>query len=408
MGRMDRRNSAHVTAVVGGVNHGFRGPAVWPRPHTDRTDGAAGQPPAARAAAAHQSRCRQARLRYSLARVTSGGVVPRVPNRLRGCWTSIGGTVFTTGDNVYPTGTAKEFRECYDPSWGRHKSHTRPVPGNHEYEGAGPGPYFDYFGAAAGPPGLGYDSFPLGDWHAIALNSAISVNDGSAQAQWLRSDLAASRGTCTIAYWHHPLFTSGPNGNQGQMRDFWRILYDAGVDVIVNGHDHLYERFAPQNPDGGRDDARGIREFIVGTGGAIPYKFVTTSANSEARIGNTYGVLKFTLQTGHYQWEFIPVSGAERLRNRLVSLRPAQVWYSFALWLKPSNFAATETRRPGIWSSPPAVPARASWSSRNGGASMPESRRWPIASAPPVLWRSRRISITVSSPDTPRWTRPRS
>jgi hypothetical protein len=222
----------------------------------------------------------------------------------------VGGTVFTTGDNAYHTGTAKEFRECYDPSWGRHKSHTRPVPGNHEYEGAGPGPYFDYFGAAAGPPGLGYYSFPLGDWHAIALNSAVSVNDGSAQAQWLRADLAASRGTCTIAYWHHPLFTSGPNGNQGQMRDFWRILYEAGVDVIVNGHDHLYERFAPQNPDGGRDDARGIREFIVGTGGAIPYKFVTASPNSEARIGDTYGVLKFTLQTGHYQWEFIPVSGA--------------------------------------------------------------------------------------------------
>jgi hypothetical protein len=222
---------------------------------------------------------------------------------------SLGGTVFTAGDNAYFTGTAKEFRDCYDPSWGRLRGRTRPVPGNHEYEGAGPGPYFDYFGPAAGPSGLGYYSFPLGDWHAIALNSSIGVDDGSAQAQWLRSDLAASNSKCTIAYWHYPLFTSGPNGNQGQMRDFWRILYSAGVDLIVNGHDHLYERFAPQNPDGGRDDVRGIREFIVGTGGASPYHFVTTSANSEARISDTYGVLKLTLQSGSYQWEFIPVSG---------------------------------------------------------------------------------------------------
>jgi hypothetical protein len=223
---------------------------------------------------------------------------------------SIGGTVFTAGDNAYFTGTAKEFRDCYDPSWGRVKGRTRPVPGNHEYEGAGPGPYFDYFGPVAGPPGLGYYSFPLGDWHAIALNSSIGVDDGSAQAQWLRSDLAASNGKCTIAYWHYPLFSSGPNGNQGQMRNFWRILYGAGVDVIVNGHDHLYERFAPQNPDGGRDDLRGMREFIVGTGGASLYNFVTTSANSEARISNTYGVLKLTLLSGSYQWEFIPVSGS--------------------------------------------------------------------------------------------------
>lgn len=221
----------------------------------------------------------------------------------------IGGTVFTTGDNAYFTGSAKEFKECYDPSWGRHKNNTRPVPGNHEYEGAGPGPYFDYFGAAAGPRGLGYYSFQLGDWHAVALNSAISVSDGTAQAQWLRSDLAASRSKCTIAYWHHPLFSSGPNGNQNQMGDFWRILYDADVDVIVNGHDHLYERFAPQNPYGARDDARGIREFIVGTGGARPYDFVTTSPNSEARVTNTYGVLKFTLESGNYRWEFLSVSG---------------------------------------------------------------------------------------------------
>lgn len=228
---------------------------------------------------------------------------------------TIGGTVFAVGDLAYFSGTRKEFLDCYDPSWGRHKSRTRPVPGNHEYVTTGASPYFDYFGALAGPSGLGYYSFELGEWHAIALNSLLPVNDGSAQAQWLRMDLAASHSKCTIAYWHYPLFTSGPNGSQTQMRDVWRILYGADVDIVVNGHDHLYERFAPQSPDGGRDDARGIREFIVGTGGASPYNFVTASANSEARISNTYGVLKLTLQSGSYQWEFIPVSGQSDFGN---------------------------------------------------------------------------------------------
>ena len=228
---------------------------------------------------------------------------------------TIGGTVFAVGDLAYFSGTRKEFLDCYDPSWGRHKSRTRPVPGNHEYVTTGASPYFDYFGALAGPSGLGYYSFELGEWHAIALNSLLPVNDGSAQAQSLRMDLAASHSKCTIAYWHYPLFTSGPNGSQMQMRDVWRILYGADVDIVVNGHDHLYERFAPQSPDGGRDDARGIREFIVGTGGASPYNFVTASANSEARISNTYGVLKLTLQSGSYQWEFIPVSGQSDFGN---------------------------------------------------------------------------------------------
>jgi len=222
-----------------------------------------------------------------------------------------GGTVFTTGDNAYLDGTRENFRDCNDPSWGRPaiKSRTRPVPGNHEYQMPGAAPYFEYFGLAAGPP-FGYYSFPLGDWHAVALNSLIDVRAGSPQAQWLRADLAEHPARCTIAYWHYPLFSSGPNGNQTQMRDLWRILFDAGVDVVVNGHDHLYERFAPQNPDGGRDDARGIREFIIGTGGASLYSFVATQANSEAQRTGIFGVLKFTLQSGSYQWDFIPVSGA--------------------------------------------------------------------------------------------------
>jgi hypothetical protein len=221
----------------------------------------------------------------------------------------IGGTVFTAGDNAYLQGTAQEFRDCYDPTWGRQKSRTRPAPGNHEYVSPGAAPYFAYFGALAGPSGLGYYSFDLGAWHAISLNSNVAVNQGSAQGQWLRADLASSQSKCTIAYWHHPLFTSGPNGVNPEMREFWRMLYAAGVDIIVSGHDHLYERFAPQDPDGVPDPVRGIRQFTVGTGGAGLYDVVRIAANSEERI-KAFGVLKLTLSAETYQWEFIAVSRA--------------------------------------------------------------------------------------------------
>ena len=225
---------------------------------------------------------------------------------------NIGGTVFTLGDNAYLSGTAREFRDCYDPTWGRHKSRTRPVPGNHEYETPGAAPYFDYFGPNAGPPGLGYYSFDIGAWHAIALNSnppQVPVGINSAQGAWLRADLAANSSRCTLAYWHHPLFTSGPNGNSLEMRGFWRLLYDAGADVILVGHDHLYERFAPQDPDGRFDPQRGIREFVVGTGGAMFYQIVNLQPNSEARVTEVFGVLKLVLESDSYQWEFVTTSG---------------------------------------------------------------------------------------------------
>ena len=222
---------------------------------------------------------------------------------------TIGGQVFTLGDNAYYSGTRQEFRDCYDPTWGRLKSRTRPVPGNHEYESVGAAPYFEYFGASAGPSGLGYYSFELGDfWHAIALNSNIPVDSGSAQAQWLLGDLAASRARCTVAYWHHPLFSSGPHGDQVQMRDVWRVLYSFGADIVLAGHEHLYERFAPQDPDGRADPERGIRQFVAGTGGAPLFQFVRVRSNSEARI-STFGVLKLTLNADAYQWEFVPASG---------------------------------------------------------------------------------------------------
>ena len=223
----------------------------------------------------------------------------------------IGGTVFALGDNAYFGGTAREYRDCYDTTWGSEKFRTRPVLGNHEYEGGNAGgPYFDYFGVSnAGFPGQGYYSFSLGpNWHAIALNSNIPMSESSAQSQWLRAELAANPTKCTVAFWHHPLFTSAQNGPQVFTRDFWRILYDAGADVVLVGHDHVYERFAPQDATGRLDPARGIREFVVGTGGAMLYNFVTVAPNSERRI-RAYGVLKLTLESESYQWQFIQTDG---------------------------------------------------------------------------------------------------
>jgi hypothetical protein len=221
----------------------------------------------------------------------------------------IGGTIFTLGDNAYPSGSAQNFRDCYDPAWGRYKGRTFPVPGNHEYEQSGAAPYFAYFGGQAGTPGVGYYSLPLGAWHAIALNSNVAVGASSPQGQWLRADLTMFPAKCTLAYWHHPLFTSGQNGPSEEMRDFWRILYEFNADLVLAGHDHLYERFGPQDPDGRPDPARGIREFVVGTGGAPSYPFRSIRPNSEKQLTPVFGVLKLTLHSESYQWEFVTASG---------------------------------------------------------------------------------------------------
>ena len=221
----------------------------------------------------------------------------------------IGGLIFTLGDNAYFHGSRAEYRDCYDTTWGRHKGKTFPVPGNHEYESPGAAPYYEYFGElASGPLGDGYYSFEVGDWHVVALNSNVAVGSTSPQAAWLRSDLESSRARCTLAYWHHPLFTSGPNGDTQSMREFWRILYDARAEIVLSAHDHMYERFGPQDPDGRADAARGIRQFIVGTGGAFLRQPVTLHPNSENRI-ISFGVLKLTLSSDRYQWEFVPVAG---------------------------------------------------------------------------------------------------
>ena len=214
---------------------------------------------------------------------------------------SIPGTIFTTGDNAYEYGTAEEFATCYDPSWGRHKDRTRPSPGNHDYRTNSGGPYYDYFGAAAGEPSKGYYSYDLGQWHIIVLNSNCSdiggCEAGSPQELWLRQDLAANPTICTLAYWHHPLFNSGKHGNRTSMKGFWQALDDYGADVVLAGHAHHYERFSPQDPNGRADPVNGIREFIVGTGGKNHFAIEQILPNSEVANDDTFGVLKLTLHS---------------------------------------------------------------------------------------------------------------
>ncbi|NJD28083.1 MAG: alkaline phosphatase, partial [Chloroflexi bacterium] len=226
---------------------------------------------------------------------------------------AIEGTVFTTGDNAYDSGTTSEFANCYDPGWGRHRSRTRPSPGNHDYKTAGAAAYFDYFGERAGDPATGYYAYDLGSWRIYALNSncaAIGGCDaGSAQEQWLRADLAAHPTACVLAYWHHPLFSSGEHGNNPVVRPLFRALHDAGAEIVLTGHDHTYERFAPQAPNGDADSVGGVVEFVVGTGGKSHYGFPTVRPNSLVRNGNTYGVLTLTLGDGAYAFEFVPVAG---------------------------------------------------------------------------------------------------
>ena len=225
----------------------------------------------------------------------------------------IPGTVMVSGDLAYPDGSKENF-ECYDKTWGRVKSRTRPSPGNHEFHAAGATPYFDYFGTAAGDAKNGYYSYELGTWHIIVLNSECvevgGCDAGSRQEKWLRADLAAHPVACTLAYWHKPLFSSGgAHGNDPEIKPLWQALYDANADVVVNGHDHDYERFAPQTPDGGSQAARGIREFVAGTGGKSHRPFGPAKPNSEVRDATAFGVLKLTLKPGAYDWQFIPEAG---------------------------------------------------------------------------------------------------
>ena len=224
----------------------------------------------------------------------------------------IPGIVFTAGDNAYEEGTAEEYANCYGPSWGRHKNRTYPATGNHEYHSPDAAPHFEYFGAAAGDPDKGYYSYEAGAWKVIVLNSnagRVPVGEGSQQEQWLRDELAASDHACTLAYWHHPRFSSGVYGDDARFDAFWQALYEHGAELVVVGHEHHYERLAPLNPAGELDPEDGIRQIIAGTGGRYLRPTGVPRTGSELRNSETFGVLKLTLRYDSYDWEFVPVAG---------------------------------------------------------------------------------------------------
>ena len=222
------------------------------------------------------------------------------------------GTVFAAGDLAYPEGTAEQFTNCYDPAWGRQKSRTRPAPGNHEYNSPNAAPYFAYFGPNAGTPGLGYYSYRSGAWQVYSLNSNIEGTRAAAEIQWLRGELAARPSACSVAYFHHPRYSSGPHGltaPNSVVPDLWKELYNAGAEIIISAHEHFYERFAPQTPDGFGDSDYGIRQFVVGTGGASLAPALRRVANSEVLL-TTHGILRLTLEPLSYKWEFLSAESA--------------------------------------------------------------------------------------------------
>ncbi len=228
---------------------------------------------------------------------------------------AIPGTVATLGDAVYDVGTADAFGRCYAPSWGRFVARTRPAPGNHEYADPGAAGYFAYFGRRAGPTRNGWYAYDLGDWRIYALNSNCAAIGGCAtsspQVRWLRRDLATHRRPCALAYWHHARFSSGLHGSDPVMDTVSRILHAGGADVVLSGHDHLYERFAPQSPSGLRTTpALGMRPFVVGTGGRSHYPVRTRLPASQRVSTSDFGVLQLTLRPRSYTWRFVPVAGS--------------------------------------------------------------------------------------------------
>lgn len=230
----------------------------------------------------------------------------------------IPGTVFAAGDLAYNGGTWEEFQNCFEPTWGKFKDRTKPAAGNHEYNGSGASGYFRYWGDLAGDPKKGYYSYDLGAWHVVVLNTNCAVSalggcgEGSPEEVWLREDLAAHGDSCIVAYGHHSLFSSGilaTHAMHTELRAFWKDLYRAHADLILAGHEHSYERFAPQNPDGQLDEENGIRQFVVGTGGKSHTPLGFATPNSEVRNSDTFGVLKLTLSEKSYKWEFVPQAG---------------------------------------------------------------------------------------------------
>jgi len=217
--------------------------------------------------------------------------------------------VLTLGNNTYPVGTPEEFNQCYDATWGKFLARTLPSPGNHDYAmplGQG---YYNYFGDQAGPGRRGYYSNNVGNWHIVSLNSNLKDEQFQAQLKWLQDDLRNNKRACTLAFWHHPLYSSGGRGNNAVMQQAWKILQDAKAELVLSAHDNDYERFAPQDANGQRDDNNGLREFVAGTGGARLTSMLLTKPNSEVRDNSSLGVLKLTLNEKSYDWEFLPVPG---------------------------------------------------------------------------------------------------
>jgi acid phosphatase type 7 len=226
-------------------------------------------------------------------------------------------TVLPLGDNAYENGAPLDYANCYNPAWGPFLNRTKPVPGNHDYLTPGAAGYFGYFGAAAGTPGKGYYSYNLGSWHLIAINSSCGdaggCGSGSPQEKWLRADLAANKSMCTLAYWHHPYYSSPATGGTGAtpgMATIFEDLYKAGAEIVLSGHVHAYERFAPQNDFAGVDSARGVVQFVVGTGGSnFTPLLQPAAANLLVSEDTVFGVLKLTLHPTSYTYQFIPISG---------------------------------------------------------------------------------------------------
>ncbi len=230
----------------------------------------------------------------------------------------IPGTVFAAGDLAYEKGSAEDFKNCYDPAWGQFKDRTKPALGNHEYVDHTASGYFQYWGAQAGPSGKGYYSYELGAWHIVVLNTNCRARElggcgeGSPQEAWLKEDLAKHPSACMLAYGHHALFSSGvfkKHAVHPELKHLWEDLYAAHADLVLAGHEHSYERFAPQDPEGRADPANGIREIVAGTGGRSHDLLGLPTTNSEVRDWDTFGVLKLTLSAGKYAWEFIPEEG---------------------------------------------------------------------------------------------------
>lgn len=332
----------------------------------------------------------------------------------------IPGTVFSAGDNSQDSGAYEQYLNCFDPTWGRHKDRMRPAPGNHDSMTPGAAGYYRYFGAAAGEPGKGYYSYDLGNWHIVALNSNCydvgGCGAGSAEERWLRADLAASAKPCTAAYWHHPVFTSSMHTDGYQAKPLFKALYDFGAEIVMNGHNHVYERFAPMNPDGAVDQDFGIREFDVGTGGTSHYSFsYFPSRGSEMRNNDSFGVLKLTLRESGYDWEFVPVEGAKFTDSGSgrchppISQQPSASPPVSSSAAQPSTSPSVSTSpaSPSVSSSVPSAPASSSSVPSSSVPSAPASSSSP--SAPTWPWwpwqptPSSSPSQTAPATPTPDW-----